>query len=296
MKLKTKNIELLAYVFYGLLLAAGFLYYRFPSEAFGKYLQRKAQGIFPACLISFESIAPCFPPGFTFQRFRVASRGRPDMIPFSAERVVVKPRLGALFQGRLDLSFRISAYQGLMEGTLVSQGEEDGLAMLLEVKDIHIDDHAYLSTLTGRTINGRLAGTISYTGPYVSPMEGRGLAKLEISDGSIGLSEPILGMDTIEFSKTILEFALKKRVIDLIHADLIGQKIRAIMSGSINLVEDFFQSRISLKGTIEPLVDVRRGRLGLPGTVAPLRRRGKDVRLDFVISGTLRKPRFRITG
>ncbi len=291
-----KKAEFLAYALYVLILASGFLYYRFPSEALGQYLQKNLQRISPAYILTFESIDPCFPPGISLHQARLVSTSDPRTIPFAAENAIIRPRIGALLRGRPEYGFRLIAYGGRVEGKLKPRKGERGFTASLEFTDLRMDEYTCLLKLSGRSIKGRLTGNATYSRTYGSLGYGRGQANLALEEGSIGLSEPILGMNTLDFSKLLLGFSLEKDVIRLSHAELLGGVIRATLSGNINLATDLLQSRVDLRGTLVAAGNVRNNRGNLQGAIATIGKRSKRVRLRFVISGTLRKPRFRITG
>jgi hypothetical protein len=94
-----KHKKCLGYILYGILLMIALLYYRFPSDALGDYLQSTADEINPRYHVLVGKVWPSFPFGVKFLKTRVSLRENPDTNLFMAESLLIKPGLWSFLKG-----------------------------------------------------------------------------------------------------------------------------------------------------------------------------------------------------
>jgi type II secretion system protein N len=292
-----KNKKWFSYLLFGVVVTLALLYYRFPSEAVQDYLQAKVERANPALDLSIRDVSPSLTFGLKLLQTQLSRKGSPDRVLFNAERLLLRPSIWAMLQGKRKFCFDGTAYDGALKGCLDfrENGSASPLDASIALKDIRIDKHEDLRGLIGRDIKGTLGGTLTYSGKNGMPIDGTGEADLRLSDGQVQLLQPILSLDTVDFDEVLIKLMLKNRRINLIRVELKGQNMRGTISGTIGLRRELFRSTLDLKGTIEPFADFFKSLGGTRDTVKLFSQRLKRGTLTFVIRGTLKDPRIKFT-
>lgn len=292
----SKNKKYLGYSLYCILLIAGLLYYRFPSDAFRDYLPAAAEKRFPGHHVSIEEISPSLSIGIRLLKPVLSCKADPDKILFKAHNVLIRPDILSLLKGKSVYCFEGLAYNGSIAGRihLENKGPNASFETSIEFNEMLIDDWRWLSQMTGREIKGTLDGILTCRGQSGSQVFGTGQANLKLSNGSLELNQPILNIKSLDFNELHAEVVLKDRKLSLKDVEFKGPGLKGRLSGDIVLKKDLMTSRINLKGTIG--LHVNSGSKGKKG-LAPiifLKRMTRKENLPFVINGTLSRPRFRI--
>ncbi len=291
-----KNQKWFGYVFYALIITAGLLYLRFPSGLIKDYLETRGERSNSPFSISIGQVSPSLPFGLKLHEARVAQRANPNKIIFRADRVYIKPTIGTLFVGNLNFCFESLAYDGVLEGctNFSEKSLQAPFSTSMVLKDIRLAKYD-LRSLIGRHVEGRLDGTVAYNGKNDLLIEGSGEADLRLSDGRLELLQPILSLDSIDFSQISIKMALQNRKINLTQVALEGPNMRGTLSGIISLQKDIGKSQLDLRGTIEPFSDFFKSLPGTRDTVKLFQRRLKRGTLTFIIRGTLTEPSIQFT-
>lgn len=291
-----ENKKWVGYIFFTFVLAACLLYYCFPSDAFRNYLQTTAERIGPQYFLSLEKVNPTFPPGLTLRKTRLSLKTYPDTSLFTADSLVVRPEIWSFLKGGSGYRFNCLAYGGRINGYVHFSGNsiKAPFSTSLRLKDIHIDNYAAASFITGSDIKGIIGGTIEYKGQYDSDINGSGEAKLTISDVRVELLQPIFSFDSIDLESIRIKMSLKNQKISVTHVELKGQKVRGSLSGTITLKKDILKSGLNLRGAIEFVVVPHKGTKGAVNTIRILRTRSKSDKLNFIVGGTFTSPSFRL--
>jgi type II secretion system protein N len=291
-----KNQKWFGYVLYALIITAGLLYLRFPSELIKDYLEKRGERSNSPFSVSIGQVSPSLPFGLKLQKARLAQRADPNKIIFRADRVSVKPTIGTLFVGNLNLCFEAFAYDGVLEGcaNFIEKRLQSPFSTSIVLKDIQVGKYD-LRSLIGRHVEGRLDGSVTYNGKNDLLIEGSGEANLRLSDGRLELLQPILSLDSIDFKQVLIKMALRNRKINLTQVALEGPSMRGTLSGIISLQKDLGESRLDLRGTIEPFSDFFKSLPGTRDMVKLFQRRLKRGTLTFIIRGTLTEPSIQFT-
>lgn len=289
----SKNKKIFGYVLYAFLLTIVLLYYRFPSAVFSHYIQDKANKTYPGMLLSFERVFPLLPIKLKFQSVEISEKGTPNRQLFSAESIVLGPKILPLLKGDRVYVLDASVYEGKIKGFINYNinPDENLITTNLDLKGIHIERSPYLSAIMGRRIEGVLEGTIDYQGKENLSLRGSGNASLKLSNGQLYLQAPILGLDSIDFDQIILDMALKNQRITLAHSEIKSQKLHGSASGTIFLIKDFKKSRIDLQVTVEPYAELLNDLGSSIDTVKNFLKNGK---FTFSVRGTINNPRINI--
>jgi len=291
-----KNQKWLGYVLYAVIIVAGLLYLRFPSGLIKDYLETRGERSHFPFSVSIGQVSPSLPFGLKLHETRVSQRASPNKIVFRADRVSIQPTIGSLLVGKLNLCFEGLAYDGVLKGCahFTEESLQAPFATSIVIKDIRMGKYD-LPSLIGRHVKGSLDGTITYNGKNNLFIEGSGEADLRLSDGSVELLQPILTLESIDFSQVSIKMALQNRKINLTQVALEGPNMRGTLSGIISLQKEIGKSRLDLRGTIEPFSDFFKSLPGTRDTVKLFQRRLKRGTLSFIIRGTLTEPSIQFT-
>jgi type II secretion system protein N len=291
-----KNQKWFGYVLYAVIITAGLLYLRFPSGLIKDYLETRGERSNSPFSVSIGQVSPSLPFGLKLQETRVSQRAKPNKIIFRADRVSIKPTIGSLLVGKLNLCFEGLAYDGVLKGcaNFTEKRLQAPFSTSVVLKDIRMGKYD-LPSLIGRHVEGSLEGSITYIGKNNLLMEGRGEADLRLLDGRVELLQPILSLDSIDFNQVSIKMALQNRKSNLTQVALEGPNMRGTLSGIISLQKEMGKSRLDLRGTIEPFSDFFESLPGTRDTVKLFQRRLKRGTLSFTIRGTLSEPSIQFT-
>ena len=283
----------LGYLLFALILTVVLLYYRFPSDALRDYLQSMAHRANPPLALSVDSLELSLPVGLKLMETQVALKNIPDRIIVRADSLLVRPQLWSLFRGKPRYRFHCVAYGGDLVGSVYVEkdGTRDFIDTEIDLRNIHVGDHAYLSQLIGRHVEGTLNGTVSYRGQRNPLVDGSGQANLRLSQGRVELLEPFITLESIDFNEMEIEIILKKQNVNLSRLELKGQQLHGTLSGTITLKQELAKSRLDLKGTIEPFAGLFKGPAGAGDTVQFFKQRLKGGAFPVVIQGTVGEPK-----
>ena len=271
------------------------LYVRFPSDALRNYLQATVAEMDPNYDVSIGKSQLAFPFGVKLFKTVLVPRKQPDRNLFIADRLLIRPEIVSFVKGEPKYKFDCLAYNGDLKGffRFKKKGMDAPFTTMIELRDIHMADYAYLSTLIGRNVKGILGGIVNYSGQRGLLINGNGEANLKISDGWVQLLDPIFGLDSIAFDDLRIKMVLGKRKIRLTNVELEGRDLKGTLSGTVSLKKDLSRSNLELKGSIQPLEGLFRGGSGTSDTLQYLKRGLKKGKISFVIRGTPVEPRIR---
>ena len=261
--MKTK--KWIAYTIYGMLITAAFLYLLFPSDSAGKYIKSIVTGSNQDVVFSFDSVKPCFPPGIRFHSLSVSFKSKPGST-LKADVAKVRPALLDLLSGRLTLLLNADAYEGHIKADIGFSKRfsvRGPISINARLDKINIGKCAYIKATSGRQMDGKFGGTLSYNGSL-----GTGSARFTLLDGNIQLLKSIFGFDGLALDKAEAELTLKNRTLKITGLDITGKQLSGSFTGNIFLDRDIMQSRFAIKGDLKiPALD-RKVSTTLNGTVS----------------------------
>ena len=261
--MKTK--KWITYTIYGVLITAIFLYVRFPSDNVVDYIKSTVESGNPNVVLLIDSGKLCLPPGIKLSNIEVSFRDRQDLI-LRANVLKLRPAITSLLSGKLSLLLYADAYEGSMwtDINFANRFSTKGPVRLKAgFNDINLGKCSFIKTATGRRVDGRLEGILSYNGS-----RGTGSARFTLLDGNIQLLKSVFGFDGLAFDKVEAELTLKNRTLKITGLNLTGKQISGSFTGNIFLDSDIMQSRLAIKGDLKiPALD-RKVSTTLNGTVS----------------------------
>ena len=284
--------KIFGYIIYFICITAGLLYYLFPSDAVEDYLKVKVQDLNPSLSISIGRITPWPLLGLRFTNAQILYRDQPAGRLFRAETLVVRPQLGSFLKGTRDWRFRCTAYGGSVKGSASLNGDAaNPMSAEVELEAIRMGEHKDLRDLIGRSVDGQLSGTISYTGPGQGVLNGSGEANLRLVDGKIELLSPLLTLESVEYKEVTIAMVLKRKRVNLTRLDLEGPMLKGTVSGIIRLKEELEKSNLDLRGRVEPFPGLFEQAEGAQSVLKFFKGRLRKGALPFRIRGTIAHPR-----
>ena len=286
-----KPKRLVGYIIYFICVTAGLLYYLFPSDAVVDYLQVKAKNLNPSLSISIDRIKPWPLLGLRFTNAQILYRDQPKRKLFRAETLLVLPHARSFLRGTQSWNFRCTAYGGAIKGNAsLNGGAANALNAEIELEAVRIGEHKDLRDLIGRSVDGVLSGTISYTGRGQGVLNGSGEANLRLVNGRIELLSPLLTLESIEYKEVTIAMVLNRKRVNLTRLELEGPMLKGTVSGIIRLKEELEKSDLDLKGRVEPFPGLFEQAEGAQSVLKFFRGRIRKGALPFRIRGTIAHP------
>lgn len=285
----------IGYTLYGIVLALGLLYYRFPSEALQGFLQARIEKINPQLSFSMERVSPSFTFGLKFLEPELLLKTTPQKPIFKADRLLIRPSIGSLFRDEWTFCYKALAYKGVFEGctSVAKEKKEAAFQASLVLKDVPMGADNPLKEFIGRNLEGVLNGTITYKGQSKSLIRGTGEVDLRLSEGRMELVQPIMSLEGIGFHEVLIKMTLNNRKLNLTRVALRGTNMNGTLTGVVNLNKEISRSSLNLRGTLEPFADFIKDLTDSPDTIRLIRQRLKRGKITFSIRGTLAEPNFR---
>lgn len=287
--LDRRRLKLLAgYLLYALALAALLLYVYFPTAQLKERLEAEYESRLPGQL-SIDKARVAFGPALRLEGVSVRDANGPrGSTLFEAEEVVLRPSLWTLLGGAPNIAYRMSVGGGSVSGRLTVSGEaKKKTAVSAELKDVALKRGALLKKLFGLEVAGKMAGKADLElGSALA--ESRGKLALEVNAGKLsGFDNDAIPLESVKFKKLVFECELGGRKLTIRRADLKDGEMANKLSGVIEVADEPLDSRLELRGNLsfsDYVVRTEELEDELPGGG----RRG----LPYIISGTLREPRF----
>jgi type II secretion system protein N len=286
----------IGYVLYGILLTLVLLYVRFPSEMLRDYILEMSDQMQPEVHLSIDTVSPSFPFTLQIHDARIALKENVQKILFQADDVFIRPRFASLWREGYAFDFQCLAYKGELTGNIRFEEALMGnpFDMALEINGIQLDDTLNLKETLGFPITGVFNGTITYAAKGRFPGASTGDADIQALDCRLGLTQPILGLNALEFNEITAKLALDRQILQVKDIQLKGREMNGSLSGKVIMRRDIMVSRLDLRGTFEPFADLVKETGGSQDIFKLLGQQSRQGEYSFTIRGSFLKPRFRL--
>lgn len=242
------NRQYFFYGLYGIAVTVFFLYLLFPSEKVREYLIYRVNRANPDFSMTIDRIIPVFPPGIRLNTVNLERSGQSIL---NVSRITLNPKLLSLFTKNQGAGFKGEVYGGTVKGTIRASGNNpsDQLEITADFSDIQIAKIPLLETALDRKISGRLDGKMIYKGRGFS---GAANGNIKLTDSEIGLSSPILGLNSMNFDAVETDLMLQNRILRIKNCTVTGKQVKGNFSGTIRLSTSINESSLNLTGTFKP--------------------------------------------
>jgi len=243
----------MAYILYGILVTALFLYLLFPAGYMEKYVRVHMAEALPGMAVQVGSAALVLPPGMMLRDLAVVEREGASPV-FAAEKITVRPSLGSLFRDSISLNARARAYGGNITARIVlPEGNRAGgpYEVTANLDALDMGRYSLLNESLGQRIEGELSGDIRYRGVRGTSLEGEGTINLLLLDGSLSLSADLFGFGAVDFERAESSMNIKKRTVTIEKLNITGSQMNGSLSGKVMLRDPLPRSMLSLRGKID---------------------------------------------
>ncbi len=281
----------LFYFCYALVLLVVLLYVRFPSDKFKLFWEKQVEHYLQIDKCTIATINYRFPFAVTFENIRFEENANGQKSGIEIAELVLTSKIKG-FGKKFNMGGTV--YGGTFYSDLHIQ--YDGGNFLLEnvgVSGVQVENLLESLQLGQRKTKGSMDFKGKYKAPFYKPFEGQGEGNTIVSDGSIQLSQPILGLSDVAFNKLQFHLSQDKKRIKLDAGSLASEQLKASFAGDVILEEIRLDSLLKLSGTMEPSKTLASQDPGMQRYVKRLVRRYNMKTLPFRIGGTIKTPTFR---
>jgi type II secretion system protein N len=282
----------LVYTLFAATVSGFSLYFCFPSEMVRQYLEGSASRVDPTVILRIQRVQPFLPLGLKLERTDLSLKEGLGISLFKADSFVVMPSIRTLVRRTPVLRFKCKAYEGSINGIIALETfnwagpfESD-----LEIAGVRLGQYPLLREWLNRELTGAMSGTVTYRGSPNDFIKGSGKGDFFIVNGSIRLSQPFLGMESVHFQRVNARVVLEKQRISLARFDFKGKQMEGEASGSIQLSPILPKSKLNLKVAVKPFSGFFRDNEGLSDMVKLLGNPLKEGNLTITLGGTLAHP------
>lgn len=283
--------RLFFYLTYGVILTFVLLYIRFPTEKFKTFWEQKVEQTFSNSVCSIDKIHYAFPAFIVFDTLKISKTAGEQAAVIVIDQLRVRP--GIRFWNTFIL--RGELYTGTVKAALNLDKKENGYKltdiMLYELKLSEIIKH---QGIVDRNITGSLSGSGKYQAQWNAPGTGLGKMRIAASSGSLELLHPVLSLSTIDFEQVNFDVSIGEQV-EIQQGKLKGKDLNGDFEGTVNVMNSFFDSRVSLSGLLEPRREFLQTHPVEAKMVKQYAKRFKRSALPFKMGGTLSNPTFRLS-
>lgn len=279
-----------AVALYGVVLLGILLYLRFPETAFRQYCELRVEKIFPQVDCTIARVSFGFPAQLVFEEIRFELENAEKTLLLEDPQLVVSP-IWKHFGNRISLRSR--AYGGSHTAEIDIDAENNRVEIAhFVVENIDLEQVPFFEGKLDRTLRGILSGSgsavLRQEGFAVITAQGNG----SITNGEIGLKNPILGLNSLDMDSGSADFAVKAQKISLRKGEVEGPKIKADFQGDITLAGTLSASDIAVEGSLIPLQSLTQENRRVRQFITGLQKKNRSNALPFRIGGTLGNPAF----
>lgn len=281
----------LFYFCYALVLLAVLLYVRFPGEKFKLFSEKQVEHYLQVDKCTIAKINYSFPFAVTFENIRFEKNANGQKSAIEVAELVLTSQIKGIGK---KFTMGGTVYGGSFQSDLQIQYE--GKHFLLEnvgVSGVQVENLLDSLLLEERKTRGSMNFQGMYKAPFYQPFDGQGEGNVDISDGSIQLSQPILGLSDVAYDKLQFHVSQDKDRLKLDGGSLASAQLKVSFAGDVILEDLRIDSLLKISGTMEPANSLVTKDPAMQRYVQRLARRYSNKTLPFRIDGTIKTPTFR---
>ena len=280
----------LGYLVYTLIVIVFLLWVLFPADSFRLWLQAGLNSLYPALKWEIEDVQTALPIGLQISGINI----RDDDVQDPAMRISnlkLTPPLVDLFRlnSQVPVMFQAKTFDGVMQGKVSFDRKNGSLSLSGSMEDIELGELKGVWKQLNRPVSGKLSGYVHYMGIFSNALQGNLQADLTIGDGNIGLMQPVLGLENLEFTQAKSKISMNNAVIQVEQGEVESRLFAGSYSGTITLADSLSTSEVDIQGFFEPRSELL-GNMQDETTVALIRTQLQDGKLSYTVNGTLIEP------
>ncbi len=279
----------IAYIAYISVVTLVFLYYLFPSDALKAYMNHHVSRLWPQFHLTAANVVLTAPPGL---RLNSPVLYFNEQTLFDADHVKFIPSWLSLLSPEKTVRIRGAAYDGAINGAIAVSGLDASPVIDLDLVfgGIKVERMPVIDLLIPHEIDGVAGGRFFFANTE-SP-SGQGSLELVITDGSVALNPPLLGIERLRFNSMEGEAELADRRIRISRLNVKGREVDVNATGTIILRDPIDASVVNISGQLLPHPSFIRDLAGIlpAGLISEKTISGGGI--PFRVSGTIVEPRF----
>ena len=273
------------------------LYVNFPSKALTNYIRVEAEKRFPAIDIGFDKIGLTLSPGIKIRGLKISLREDPDTPVYVSEKSSVRVSIWSWLKGEPRYYFTSTVIGGKISGFFEEKDEvkEERIDAAIDIEGLTLDDRIFIHPIVNGRLEGVLTGKITFMGNLSDPLKGNTEISLNLSDGKIKFKAPVLNLDELEYKKINVSGVIDNRRLNIKDLNMTGGPVNCTATGTIQISNDFLNSRLNIKTEIEPLPSFYQEMPAAKNVINLVKNKMKDGKLLIDFQGTLNRviPKFR---
>ena len=283
-------ISLIGYGLYTLAVVVLLLWFLFPTDSFRVWLERQLTDRNPSLTWAVEDVRLAWPLSLIAMQMEARESQAAEPV-FTVDSVKVRPDLGGLtdWSGTVPLAYIMKLHSGSVNGNIAFSRESDSVDGDGEINNVKLEDLQNVWQKFGRPVSGTMKGTFTYQGQWKNLLTGKLQAELQLQDGSFGLRQRIMGLESLEYRQLDASFSLENRVITVDKGRVESDMFAAGFAGSVDVSEDLLASDLNIKGWFEPRPELL-STLKDQTIVRLVKSQLRDDKLNFTLTDTLMMP------
>lgn len=280
----------IGYFLYTLILAALLFWLLLPTTAVQRFVELRLTSAFPTVRWQVGPVRLALPPGMSIHGIK--GTGANNRILLQVDELRLQPQwLASLWQLRWRLGYQLTAGMGTVQGWVQAGDGLQAWQTAGNVQGLRLAACPMLAQQLGRAVDGTVTGTFAGTvtmDPTSEALEEM-QARLELTNGRLGLQRPLLGERELVFQQAFVLLQGKGRDLRFDQGRVSTPLFDGSFSGRLSFNADPGQCRIDLAGEVQPTPGFYKAR---PNTVAmqAFRLQLKNNTLPFRVTGTLGEP------
>lgn len=278
------------YLVYTLIVTVILLWILFPADSFRIWLQAGLNTQYPAMKWEIENVQTALPLSLQLSGINVAADTVQDPV-VRISNIKFSPLLADVFKlnSQVPLLYQAKAIGGKLQGKASFDRTNGSLSLSGSMDGIQLGELEGIWQLFNRPVTGKLSGEFEYVGVPSNALQGNLLADLVVQDGNIGLLQPVLGLESLEFAEAKSKVSMNEAIIHVDKGEIEARLFAGSFAGTITLSDSLETSEVDVKGFFEPRSELL-GQMQDKTTVALIRTQLQDGKLSYTVNGTVMEP------
>ncbi len=290
-----KLLKFLGYLLYTIVVVVFLLWYKFPADAFKSRIEKDLNRMTPTLQWVVKEIALLPPFNVQLRNINVIGKEEKKVL-LVVKTMNLRPDLMVWKKtGDIAAKYTLNLLSGTVDGRLGLAKDRSALEYDGAMQDINIDNKelAFIQQEYQRTVRGTLSG--NFSGIQKLKKKTHTLqGKFTFAEGAIGLQQPVMGMEQLNFDSIETELHFAAETISLSQGKITSPIFAAEFKGSLHTAVPCRLSRIQLAGSFQPRSEFTAS-VDSPSLVRMLKKEMEKGSLPFTVNGLLQEPGIKFT-
>ncbi|MCI5165130.1 MAG: type II secretion system protein GspN [Candidatus Electrothrix sp. GM3_4] len=285
-----KLLKFSGYLIYTVVVVLILLWYKFPTDALKTRIEKDLNKMTPTLQWVVEEIALLPPFDVQLRNISITEKEKKKIL-FVVKTMNLRPDFMAWKKtGNVAVKYKLNLLSGTVAGRLGLTKDRSALEYDGAMQEIKIDNKelAFIQQEYQRTVRGTLSG--KFSGVLALKKNTHSLqGRFTFAKGEIGLQQPVLGMDQLDFDKIETKFNFVTGTLSLSEGKLTSPMFAANFKGNLHTAVPCRLSRIQLTGSFQPRPKFTAS-ADSPSLVHMLKKEMQKGSLPFSVNGLLQEP------